>query len=151
MFMSWEAINWLFWMVVFLAVEGASVSLVSIWFAGGSLVAMIAALLGVSFGVQVIIFFAVSCLLLAMLRPMVRRYITPKITKTNMDAVLGKQVLVTAAVNNLHGCGTVKINGVEWTARSTNNDTIEAGTQVTIDRIEGVKVFVTPVEEKEKV
>jgi membrane protein implicated in regulation of membrane protease activity len=149
--MSWEAINWLVWMIVFLAVEGGTVSLMSIWFAGGSLVAMIAALLGVSFGVQVIIFFGVSCLLLAMLRPMVRRYITPKVTKTNMDAVIGKQVLVTAAVNNLHGCGTVKLSGVEWSARSTSGDPIEAGTLVTIDRIEGVKLFVTPVKEKETV
>ena len=149
--MSWDAINWLFWMVVFLAVESTTVSLVSIWFATGSLVAMFAALLNVPFIIQLVIFFAVSCILLALLRPMVRRYITPKITKTNMDAVIGKQVLVTAAVNNLHGCGTVKLGGVEWTARSTTDDPIEAGTLVTIDRIEGVKVFVTPVEEKEKV
>ena len=54
-------------------------------------------------------------------------------------------------MNNLHGCGTVKLGGVEWTARSTTDDPIEAGTLVTIDRIEGVKVFVTPVEEKETV
>ena len=149
--MSWDAINWLIWMIVFLAVEGGSVSLVSIWFAGGSLVAMIAALLHVPFVIQLVIFFGVSCLLLALLRPMVRRYITPKVTKTNMDAVIGKQVLVTAAVNNLHGCGTVKLGGVEWTARSTSGDPIEAGTLVTIDRIEGVKLFVTPVKEKETV
>ena len=149
--MSWEAINWLIWMIVFLAVESASVTLMSIWFAGGSLVAMIAALLGVPFGVQVVIFFAVSCILLAMLRPMVRRYITPKVTKTNMDAVIGKQVLVTAAVNNLHSCGTVKINGVEWSARSTTEAPIEVGTLVAVDRIEGVKVFVTPVKAKETV
>lgn len=149
--MSWDAINWLVWMIVFLAVEGASVSLMSIWFAAGALAAMFAALLNVPFMIQLVIFFAVSCILLALLRPVIRRYITPKVTKTNMDAVLGKQVLVTAAVNNLHGCGTVKINGVEWSARSTAADPIEAGTLVTIDRIEGVKVFVTPVEEKETV
>ena len=149
--MSWDAIHWLIWMVVFLAIEGASVTLVSVWFAAGSLVAMIAALLNASFLVQLVIFFAVSCILLAMLRPMVRRYITPKVTKTNVDAIIGKQVLVTEAVDNLNACGTIKLNGIQWAARSTSGDTIETGTVVTIDRIEGVKVFVTPVEVKETV
>jgi membrane protein implicated in regulation of membrane protease activity len=86
-----------------------------------------------------------------MLRPMVRRYITPKVTKTNVDAIIGKQVLVTEAVDNLNACGTIKLNGIQWAARSTSGDTIETGTLVTIDRIEGVKVFVTPVEVKETV
>ena len=142
---------WLIAMLVFLAVEGASVSLVSVWFAAGSLAALIAALLGGELWLQITLFIVVAVATLASLRPLVRKFIKPRITKTNVDAIIGKQVLVTEAVDNLNACGTIKLNGIQWAARSTSGDTIETGTLVTIDRIEGVKVFVTPVEVKETV
>jgi len=40
----------------------------------------------------------------------------------------------------------VKLGGMEWSARSTSGDPIPAGIEVRVDRVEGVKVFVTPVE-----
>ena len=40
----------------------------------------------------------------------------------------------------------VKPGGMEWTARSTSGDPISVGTEVRVDRVEGVKVYVTPVE-----
>ena len=42
--------------------------------------------------------------------------------------------------------GQIKVDGMEWTARSTSGAMIEAGTKVRVDKIEGVKVFVSPVE-----
>ena len=50
-------------------------------------------------------------------------------------------------VNNIAALGQVQIGGVEWSARSSSNSHINAGTLVKVDRIEGVKVFVSPVEE----
>ena len=143
--MNWMAIIWFFLMVVLLALESSTVSLVSIWFAAGSLAAMIAALLGGEIWLQAILFVAVSVLLLASLRSVVRKYITPKIQKTNVDAVIGKTGPVTESVDNIRGKGRVKLGGMEWSARSTENEPIEEGTIVSVDRVEGVKVFVTPV------
>ena len=84
--------------------------------------------------------------LLALLRPLVKRYVTPRITATNVDSVIGSTGLVTAAIDNVSAVGQVKLGAMEWTARSTSGQPIPAGTLVKVDRIEGVKAFVSPAE-----
>lgn len=139
-------IIWLVLMIAFLMVEAQSVTMVSLWFGAGALAALIAALCGAEFWLQAVIFFAVSIALLACLRPLVRKYFTPKITKTNVDSVIGLEGLVTAEINNVTAQGQVKLGAMEWTARSTSGEIIPAGTLVKVDKIEGVKAFVTPVQ-----
>ena len=141
-----EIAIWLGLLVLFGILEAATVALVSLWFMAGSLAALIAALCGAGLPVQVGVFLAVSALLLACLRPLVRRYVTPRITATNADSVMGKAAVVTEAVDNIAAQGAVKVGGVVWTARSSTERPIPAGTQVRVDRIEGVKLFVTPAE-----
>ena len=73
----------------------------------------------------------------------------------NSDAQAGKTVVdgnnvlfTTQTINNLMGRGEVFINGLEWMARSQqDNDTIEKDTVVRILRIDGVKLI---VERKER-
>lgn len=142
--MNWAAITWLVLMVLFCLVEASTVSMVSLWFAAGSLAAMIAAMLNAQLWLQVVLFFAVSGILLAALRPLVRKYLTPKLTKTNVDSVIGSTGLVTVAVDNIKAEGQVKLGTMVWTARSTTGDPIPEGTLIRVDRIEGVKVCVTP-------
>ena len=145
------ALLWFVLAVVFLLVEGGTVMLVSVWFAAGSLVAMVAALLSAPFWLQLILFLGVSAGLLALLRPLVQKYIKPKITATNVDSLIGSQGYVTATVDNLAATGQVKLGAMPWTARSTDGAPIEAGTLVRVDRVEGVKAFVTPVRETAQV
>lgn len=144
--MNWAAIFWLSLLVIFLIAEAATVTMVSLWFAVGSVAAMLTALLGGSIAVQAVVFLTVSAVLLALLRPMVRKYVTPRLTRTNVDSVIGSTGYVTAAVDNIKAEGQVKLGGMVWTARSTAGEIIPAGTLVKVDRIEGVKAFVTPVE-----
>jgi membrane protein implicated in regulation of membrane protease activity len=146
--MNWAAIVWLVLLVVFLMVEGVTVTLVSSWFAAGALVALIASLLYAPIWLQVTLFLLVSCIALSMLRPLLRKFITPKVVKTNVDAIVGTQGLVTASIDNVTASGQVKLGTMEWSARSTSGEKIEAGTLVKVDRIEGVKAFVSPVEVK---
>ena len=148
--MDLVAILWLVLLVVFLIVEASTVTIVSLWFAAGALTALIASLLGAALWLQVLLFLAVSAGLLIALRPLVRKFIHPKLTATNVDSVIGSVGLVTASVENVSAAGQVKLNGMEWTARSTTGEPIPTGTLVKVDRVEGVKVFVTPVEAKEK-
>lgn len=135
---------WFAAMLFFAAVEGMTVSLVSLWFAGGALVALIATLMGAGPMVQWISFTAVSVVLLAALRPVVKNYVQKDLTPTNSSTVIGKTVLVTERIDNLHATGTVKVNGVTWTARSADDSVIEPDTLVRVERIEGVKLFVSP-------
>lgn len=137
---------WLVLMVLFLIAEAATVTMISLWFAAGSLAALIVALLGGGWGLQIAAALIVSMALLACLRPMVRKHFTPKLTRTNVDAIVGSQGYVTADIDNISATGTVKLGAMEWTARSANGDPIPKGTLVKVEKIEGVKAFVTAVE-----
>ena len=139
------ATMWLVLLILFLVAEGATAAVTTIWFAAGALVAMITALLGAQVWLQVIVFVVVSVGCLLALRPLLKKYITPKKVRTNVDAVIGSQGVVLEKIDNLTGTGRVKLGGMEWSARAETNQCIEAGTVVLVDRIEGVKVFVTPV------
>lgn len=148
--MGFFAYMWVGLLILFLVLEGSTVALVSLWFAVGSLAAIVAALLGASLGVQVGIFLGVSGVLLALLRPFLRKYIAPSIQKTNVDSLVGRECPVTEDIQNLQSQGQVKVNGMVWSARSTDGQHIPKGTVVRIDRIEGVKLLVSPVPVPEK-
>lgn len=150
--MNWAAIFWLAAMVAFLIVEAACpIHLVSVWFAVGSLVAMVVSMLGGALWLQITLFCVVAGALLASLWPFIRKFLNPHLTKTNVDSVIGTQGVVTADIDNLNAVGQVKLAGMEWTARSTSGANIPAGTRIRVDRIEGVKAFVSPAEVTETV
>ena len=140
-----DTVIWLVLMVVFLLVEAATVGMVSLWFAAGALAAMVTALLGGQLWLQAVVFAVVSAILLTALRPVAKKLFTPKLTPTNVDTVIGKEGIVMAPIDNLTATGTVKLGAMEWSARSTDGSPIPVGEQVRVDKVEGVKVFVTPV------
>ena len=136
---------WFALLITFVVVEAVTVNMVSAWFAAGSLAALIVSLIGGELWLQILVFLTVSAVALALLRPIAKKYFTPRITRTNVDALAGKTCLCVTAIDNVSGVGQVKLGDVEWTARSTDGEPIPAGTQVTIDRVEGVKLYVTPI------
>ena len=138
-------ILWLGLMVLFLIVEAATVTMVSLWFAGGALAALAVSLLGGGFVWQMGAFILVSTALLALLRPLARKHFTPKLTKTNVDSVIGLEGYVTADIDNVAATGKCKLGAMEWTARSATGEKISTGTLVKVEKIEGVKAFVVPV------
>ena len=140
-----NSIIWLALMIFFIWLEAETVAVVSLWFAAGSLVAAIIGWSGGGLGFQIAGFAVVSGVLLLLLRPITKRYFTPKLAKTNLDAIIGKEGLVTKDINNTTSEGQVKLSGMEWTARSTSGEQIPQGTQIKVDKIEGVKVYVSPV------
>ncbi len=148
--MNWAAIIWLVLVIAFLLTETSTVALVSLWFAIGALAALIVSFFASAVW-QIVVFFAVSIILLAALRPIVRKYIKPKIVKTNVDSVIGAVGLVTADIDNISACGEVKLGSILWSARSTSGEPIATGTKIRVDRVEGVKVFVSEAETTAKI
>ena len=147
--MNWAALIWFLLMVGFVIAEAACpFHLISVWFAAGALVATITALLQGPIWLQSTLFFVVSVALLVAHWPLSKKFLRPKVVPTNVDAMIGTEGYVTASVDNRNALGQVKLGGMEWTARSTTGEIIEAGTLVRVDRIEGVKAFVTPVREE---
>ena len=145
--MDLVAFIWLGLLVAFLIVEAACpIHLVSIWFALGSLAALVVSVLKGALWLQILVFVLVSVALLIALWPLTKKFLNPKVTPTNIDSVIGSIGIVTAPIDNIEAHGQVKLSGMEWTARSTSGEPIAEGTRVKVDRIEGVKVYVSPVE-----
>ena len=150
--MELVAILWLGLLTAFVVVEAACpIHLVSIWFAAGSLAALVVYWLHGPLWLQVLVFLVVSGGLLAALWPFTKKFLNPHVTATNIDSVIGSIGIVTSAIDNIEAHGQVKLNGMEWTARSTTGEPIAEHTRVRVDKIEGVKVFVTPAEVTAKV
>ena len=134
---------WIGALVLFIVLEAATAGITSLWFVLGSLAALGIAVLGWAEWLQVGVFLTVSLTTLFLLRPLVKKYIDPKKERTNVDALIGQQGLVLEKIDNLSGEGRVKLGGMEWSARSETGETIEVGTVIQVEKIEGVKVFVT--------
>lgn len=137
------AVYWLIASAVFLLVEILTLGLTSIWFAGGAIIAAIAALIGGPFVVQTLLFIVVTCLLFVLTRPIAQRYLNNKVQKTNTDALIGQKAIVKETINNMESRGRVQLNGQDWTARSIEaGEIIPVGSEVKVRRIQGVKLIV---------
>ncbi len=136
---------WLAAMAVFLAIEIVTMGLTTIWFAGGALASFVLSLFHVPVLAQIVVFLAVSIILIVFTRPVVERRLNESRESTNAGSIIGREGKVVEDIDNFNQKGAVAIGGLEWTARSSEDGlAIPAGTKVKVDKIEGVKAFVTP-------
>ncbi len=138
-------INWLIVFIILLVIEIISVSLISIWFCVGALAAMICSVLGFDLYVQLGVFAAVSLICVILTRPLAGRLHKKDIKPTNVNAFVGRRVLVYSAINNIENIGEIKINDIIWKAKSSDGSIIEKGKLVVIDEIKGVTAYVSLV------
>ena len=133
---------WLMMVVVLVAGEALTAGLTFIWFAVGALGGLIVSLCGGPIWLQVVLFLSLSALALALVRPVAAKLMQSGRVATNADRVIGKTAIVTEAIDNVAGKGQVSVAGQIWTARSERDVVIPKDAEVTVLRIEGVKVFV---------
>lgn len=134
---------WLIILIICIVVEAATMGLTMVWFAGGSLVAAIAAALNAPPVVQIILFLIVSFLMVFFTRPIAVKYFNKKRVKTNVESMIGRQAIVISEIDNLQGIGQVTVGGQEWSARSEDDDIkLQVGTVVNIMAVSGVKLIV---------
>ena len=138
-----RVICWLAIFIVLLIIEIATMGLTTIWFAGGALVAAIASGLGAGILIQWVLFLIVSLALLIFTRPMAVRYMNKGVPKTNVNSLIGERAVVIQKINNLEQTGQVRINDIEWMARTSSDEvTIPEHAIVTIEDVQGVKLIV---------
>ncbi len=138
-----ETIFWLILFVVLLIIEIFTMGLTTVWFAGGALIAFILAFAGAGLPVQIIVFLLVSILLLVLTRPIAIQFFNKERQKTNADRLIGQKAVVLETIDTLHSTGRVEVNGMEWAAKVEDmTAVIEAGTVVSIEGIQGVKLIV---------
>ncbi len=138
---------WLAAAIIFVVIEGLTMGLTTIWFAGGAVVALAASLLGAGLAVQLVLFFAVSIVLLLSTRKIFVKKLHTGRTKTNVDALIGKEAIVIRPIRPMEG-GLIKLGGQEWTAVCRENVSFETGEKVKVKAIEGVKAIVEPLKEE---
>ncbi len=149
-FSNAAAVIWLILTVVFVVVEGFTIALISVWFAIGAILAMIAALFGGPFWLQILIFIASSGILVLATKPLSEKLINKRSVQTNADRVVGKNGIVTQEINNLKSEGQIRVLEQLWSARSVHEEIIPKDAIVTVKEIQGVKVLVEPAENEEK-
>ena len=130
---------WLIALVAFLIIEIITLGLTTIWFAAGALISFIAAWLGQPLGVQLVLFFVVSFILLIFTRPVVQKRLNGSRVRTNVNSMI-------ELIDNFNETGCIVVDGMEWTARAAEEGKrIQAGRKVVIQEIRGVKAIVNPV------
>lgn len=142
-----EPMYWLLIFVVLLVVEILTMGLTTIWFAGGALAAFGAGIVGMGTAGQIIVFIIVSLVLLFLTRPYAVKYFNKDREKTNAESLIGQQAVVTEDIDTLQAKGVVVVNGLEWSARTSEpNGSIPKDSIVVIEEIQGVKLIVTKKE-----
>lgn len=135
----------IFWIIILVAailIEAATAALISIWFAAGAVPALIAAALGASWIIQLILFVVFSAILLIFTRPLVKKLFPKKFIPTNSDSYAGKTAVVVEDIDTVRGMGRVKFNGVDWIAVTENEELIPKDSVVRIKEVKGAKLLV---------
>ena len=142
-----QPLIWLAVALVMLIIEAATVQMVSIWFC--LVAAAIAAILGGSIPVQIVVFVVISGVTLAFTRKFVKKVLRVKKTPTNADSVIGAIGQVVEPIDDEAGTGRIKVEGMDWSARTTDGSKLPEGVKVKVKAIAGVKLMVSPIREKE--
>ncbi|NCC07521.1 MAG: NfeD family protein [Clostridia bacterium] len=147
MYISFLFIVWIGLTILFAVVEAATVSLVSIWFVGGSVAALIASAFTSSLGIQIGVFIIVSALLLLLTRPLIIKKLSPKTVHTNVGINIGRRATVIEAITP-EKAGRVKLDGVDW--RASCDTALDVGEGCIVHAVNGTTLDVTPEKQTEK-
>lgn len=150
---QWMWAVWLGVLLLAIVIEIMTEELVAVWFIGGSVAAIIMSVIAmetIPWWAELIVFAAVSLILLATVRPLAKKYLTRDQIDSNADTLVGRKGVMSKEATDLE-YGEVKINGVIWTAIVPNGmNRIETGTKVEVLAIEGNKLIVKPLAVEEK-
>ena len=135
---------WVAVTIICIVIESLTLSLTTIWFGISSFVLVFLAFTPIPFGAQLFIFVALSLVLLIFTRPVVKKKLNKKQIATNYERIIGQIAVVTKKITVLDK-GSVKINGMEWTAAVKEDITLEKGSKCIIEEIAGVTAYVKQI------
>ena len=124
--------------------ESLTLSLTTIWFGISAFVMVFLAFTPIPFSVQLFIFDVLALVLLIFTRPFVKKKLNQKKIATNYERVIGQVAVVTKKITSLDK-GSIKINGMEWTAATKGEASLEEGSKCIIEEIAGVTAYVKEI------
>ena len=135
---------WVAVTIICVVIESLTLSLTTIWFGISAFAMVFLAFTPLPFVAQLFIFVAVAMLLLIFTRPLVKQKLNQKKIATNYERIIGQIALVTKKITALDK-GSIKINGMEWTAAVKEDITLEEGSKCIIEEIAGVTAYVKSI------
>lgn len=138
---------WIAIICVAALIEAFTLQMVSIWFVAGGIVSLILYFCGVGYEVQIIVFIAVSIILLIALRKLCLKFLLKNTNeKTNVDALVGREARLLKDID-LGQLGEIKLGDVVWSATTKDESPLASGTLVKITQVQGNKLIVEAVEQ----
>ena len=139
---------WIFWLIaagIFFIAEMVTVGFLIFWLGFGALAAMLVSFITSNIIIQTAVFVVVSVLLIILTKPLINKYVLNQETvPTNAYRIIDQKGIVVSAITDANHVGQVKIDGEIWSAISNSGTPIAKGTEVTVLKIDGVKVVVEP-------
>ena len=135
---------WVAVTIICVVIESLTLSLTTIWFGISGFVMVFLAFTPLPFSVQVLIFVVLALVLLIFTRPLVKQKLNQKKIATNYERIIGQLAVVTRKITALEK-GSIKINGMEWTAAVKEDITLEEGSKCIIEEIAGVTAYVKQI------
>ena len=139
---------WQIWLIasgVFFILEIFTVGFLVFWLGVAALLAMLISFLTDSIIIQTTVFVISSALLIFATRPLVNKITKKDTVPTNVYSIVGKRGIVIEDIDWATGKGQIKSEGEVWSAKTNEHINIPKGTEVEIESIDGVKVFVRPL------
>jgi membrane protein implicated in regulation of membrane protease activity len=136
------------WVVAFfvaVVIEALEPQLVSLWFAGGALVALVAAIFNVGLPIQVLLFLVTTIVLLLLTRPFVKKVTNRPTVATNADALVGQEIAIEKGFG-LKSQGIGLHADIRWKLITDQDTTFVEGEFAIVKAIKGNKLLVTKKE-----
>lgn len=133
----------MFWIIVaavVITIDIITSNFLFVWFAVGALAAMIGELLGLSFGIQVVIFLVINLITVALGYPWAKKNFKKSIERTPLmeETYIGR---VMEAEEDIKDKAKVKVGGIYWTVVNCG-DEIKKGEYFKIIGIDGIKLTI---------
>ena len=135
---------WVAVTIICVVIESLTLALTTIWFGISAFVMVFLAFTPLPFVAQLFIFVAVAMVLLIFTRPVVKKKLSQKQIATNYERIIGQIAVVTKKITALDK-GSIKINGMEWTAAVKEDIVLEKGSKCIIEEIAGVTAYVKQI------
>ena len=135
---------WVAVTIICVVIESLTLALTTIWFGISAFVMVFLAFTPLPFVAQVFIFVALAMVLLIFTRPIVKKKLSQKQIATNYERIIGQIAVVTKKITAIDK-GSVKINGMEWTAAVREDVVLEEGSKCIVEEIAGVTAYVKSI------
>lgn len=128
---------WLGVLIICCIIEALTMGLTTIWAAIAALPMIFIARTGLPFRWQLLIFVIITLVLIVFTRPFVVKKLKLGKSKTNVNTMVGEEVLITKAITKFEKGEAKAKNGVIWSVKTSDGSEIKKNETAKVISVEG--------------